>query len=231
MTVGKATVPILLPWANADTRTWERHHATPVAANLGGLPERSGCHRVRCGAKIRRGVRHSGRVNPLLPPLTACAQEIERHVARDGWDQPPRLFALVPTAQLRAAQPHLTHLSEDGDALSAVEQDDLPAADSLETLLGQIAWPPEVDGAALAVERIVLPTSAQADLPTTEAQARAAVADHPDRQDVRLLVAVRRDGSATCLLRQRAHDSDDQVAIGQDIAPGLVAALQGTLAD
>ncbi|GAB97159.1 hypothetical protein KILIM_058_00110 [Kineosphaera limosa NBRC 100340] len=177
-------------------------------------------------------VGHSGRVNPLLPPLLSCARDIERHVAAAGWDQPARLFALVPTAQLRAAQPHLAQLSEeDDDALSAIEQEDLPPADSVETLLAQLAWPPEVDGIALAVERIVLPPQAQADLPRTDAEALAAVAQHPDRQDVRLLVAVRRDGSATCLLRQRAHDSDDQVAVGQDIAPGLVEALSATLQD
>jgi hypothetical protein len=46
---------------------------------------------------------------------------------------------------------------------------------------------------------------------------------------VRLLVAVTRDGQTRCLLRQRAHDSDDQVAMGEDLAPGLVHALRATL--
>jgi hypothetical protein len=44
-------------------------------------------------------------------------------------------------------------------------------------------------------------------------------------------VAVTRDGQSRCLLRQRAHDSDDQVASGEDIAPGLVHALRATLQD
>ena len=175
----------------------------------------------------------SGTVDPVtvsLPPLTACARDIERHVAAAGWDQPIRLFALVPTSELRASQPHLEHLeAEESDALSAVEQDDLPAADSVETLLAQIGWPDQVHGAAIAVERIVLPPQAQAQLPTGEAEALAAVAAHPQREDVRLLVAVLRDGSATCLLRQRRNDDDDQVAVGHDIAPGLVDALRATL--
>jgi hypothetical protein len=45
---------------------------------------------------------------------------------------------------------------------------------------------------------------------------------------VRLLVAVLRGGGSICLLRQRAHDSDDAVATGPDIAPGLVSALTAT---
>ena len=52
---------------------------------------------------------------------------------------------------------------------------------------------------------------------------------HPGRQDVRLLVAVTRDGQSRCLLRQRANDSDDKVALGDEIAPGLVHALTATL--
>jgi len=42
---------------------------------------------------------------------------------------------------------------------------------------------------------------------------------------------VLRDGESTCLLRQRDHDTDDKVASGSDIAPGLVQALSATLQD
>jgi hypothetical protein len=34
-----------------------------------------------------------------------------------------------------------------------------------------------------------------------------------------------------CALRQRLHDDDSAVAIGPDLVPGLVHALQATLAD
>ena len=84
---------------------------------------------------------------------------------------------------------------------------------------------------ALAIERIVVPPDAERDLPTDPDRASDALAAHPDRADVRLLVAVLRDGQAICLLRQRAHDTDDKVAIGSDLAPGLVHALQATLED
>ncbi len=170
---------------------------------------------------------------PVTDPLTLAALDTERHVARAGWDQPVRLFALVPTEELVGREPHLaaglaTHDAAAG-ALSAVEQDDLPEADGVEELLARIAWPEQVAGCALALERVVLPPEAERDLPDDPADALRAVAEHPDRADVRLLVAVTRDGAARCLLRQRAHDADDRVALGDDIAPGLVHALRATL--
>ena len=172
---------------------------------------------------------------PVTDPLTLAALDTERHVARSGWDQPVRLFALVPTADLLAHEPQLaeglaTHDAVAG-ALSAVEQEELPESDELEDLLARIAWPDQVTGCALAVERIVVPPEAERDLPEDAGAALRAVADHPGRADVRLLVAVTRDGSARCLLRQRDHDSDDRVALGEDLAPGLVHALRATFED
>ena len=54
---------------------------------------------------------------------------------------------------------------------------------------------------------------------------------HADRQDVRLVVGVLRDGTAMCALRQRAHDDEASVALGPDLVPGLVHALLATFAD
>jgi hypothetical protein len=120
--------------------------------------------------------------------------------------------------------------AEDDD-FTAIEQDGLPSTSSLESLLAQLAWPEDVDGVALAVERFVLPPEAERDLPDDPDEAAEALAAHPDRKDVRLLVGVLRDGESTCLLRQREHDTDDKVASGPDIAPGLVQALKATLQD
>lgn len=166
-------------------------------------------------------------------PLTEAAVDTERHVARLGWDQPPRLFALVRTAELAAREPSLAAQLErsDPDGFSAVEQDGMPPSAHLESMLGRLAWPEDVDGVALAVERIVVPPEAERDLPEDPAAATETLAAHPDRKDVRLLAAVLRSGEAVCLLRQREHDRDDAVAIGTDIAPGLVHALRATLAD
>ena len=170
---------------------------------------------------------------PVADPLSIAALDTERHVAAAGWDQNPRLFALVPTAELLEREPHLRAQMRGSDlaegALSAIEQEDLPRTSNLEILLGGIAWPDSVDGAALAVERIVVPPEAERDLPAHTETAVDAQAAHPGRQDVRLLVAVTRDGQSRCLLRQRANDRDDKVALGDEIAPGLVHALKATL--
>ena len=170
---------------------------------------------------------------PIFSPLVTSAIETERHVASAGWDQPPRLFALVRTASLLAREPHL-HVRLSGgeeDGFTAIEQEGLVNASSLELLLARLAWPPDVDGVALAVERLVVPPDAERDLPDNPDRATEALAAHPDRKDVRLLVAVLRDGESACLLRQRDHDTDDKVASGSDIAPGLVQALAATLQD
>ncbi|HSP61262.1 MAG TPA: PPA1309 family protein [Ornithinimicrobium sp.] len=169
------------------------------------------------------------------PPsaLLTAAVDTERHVARVGWDQPPRLFALVRTRVLREREPGLLdRLGEaDDETYTAVEQEGLPPTSDLESLLGRMAWPPEVDGVALSVERIVVPPEAERDLSGDPRQATDQLAAHPARKDVRLLAACLRDGEHICLLRQRDHDSDDAVAVGRDIAPGLTHALAATLRD
>ena len=172
---------------------------------------------------------------PVTDPLSIVALDTERHVAAAGWDQNPRLFALVRTADLAAAEPSFAAGLSGSDlapgALTAVEQEGMPPTSDLESLLGRIGWPETVEGCALVIERVVVPPEAERDLPSDPDDAVAALQRHPDRQDVRLLVAVLRDGTHRCLLRQRAHDSNDQVASGEDIAPGLVHALTETLAD
>lgn len=174
----------------------------------------------------------SDRPAPASPLLSAAA-DTERHVARLGWDQPPRLFALVRTSLLREREPaladQLAGASDDG--YTAVEQEGLPRTTDLESLLGRVAWPEDVDGAAISVERIVVPPDAERELPEDPTEATDLLAAHPDRKDVRILAACLRDGEQVCLLRQRDHDTDDAVAIGKDIAPGLTAALALTLRD
>ena len=185
------------------------------------------------------GMRHDGRVTsppqPVADPLTVAALDTERYVAAGGWDQNARLFALVPTLDLLQREPHLRARLTDADlaegALSAIEQENLPPTSNLESLLGRLSWPETVAGVALAVERVVVPPDAERGLPDDPDEALEALAAHPDRRDVRLLVAVLRSGESRCLLRQREHDSDDKVAMGDDLAPGLVHALRETLRD
>jgi hypothetical protein len=170
--------------------------------------------------------------------LTRAVLETEQHVAAAGWDQPPRLFALVRTRELLRREPALADqlgpaavraAERDAAHLVAVEQEGLPATSHLESILGQLAWGPDVDGVAIAIERLVVPPEAERDLPAEPEQAIDHLAAHPSRADVRLVVAVLRDGSRQCGLRQRRHDEPGQVAVGPDLVPGLVAALAATL--
>jgi hypothetical protein len=178
--------------------------------------------------------------SPLRPgPLSGLREavvETERHVAGFGWDQPPRLFALVRTRELVAREPGLAGQlgapdTIAADHLTAVEQDGLPPTSSVESMLGTLAWPPEVDGAAIALERLVVPPAAERDLPEHPEQAVEHLAAHPERRDVRLVVGVLRDGEAMCALRQRMYDEDGAVAYGPDLVPGVVHALRATLDD
>ncbi|TAK68545.1 MAG: hypothetical protein EPO13_10580 [Actinomycetota bacterium] len=164
--------------------------------------------------------------------LSPVVIEIEQHVSSEGWDQPARLFALVRTAELAAAEPELAAqlgLADDAYSLTPVEQEEFPT-DDLEAALAQIGWPPEVAGVALAIERVVLPPQAEADLPDSGDVAAAAAA-HPAAHDVRLVVAVDRDGGRSCAIRVRGHDEPGDVAVGADLAPALADALAATLAD
>ena len=124
------------------------------------------------------------------PDLESVIRDLDRHVSRDGWGQPPRLFALV-----------------DGEGgFAAVEQPWTSSGEDLVADLGRIAWPPDVQGAALSVQRVLEP-------------------DH----DVRLTVGALRDQRVATAVRYRAHDADSDVAVGAGLAPRLERAVWDTL--
>ena len=171
-------------------------------------------------------------------PLTRAVLEIDEYASGLGWDQPARLFALVDTARLRAEQPSLAdRLGLDGGdqaaALTPIEQEEIPAGTPLDEFLGTIAWPDAVTGCALTVERLMLPPSAEAQVPKDldEAALTTWVAEHPERQEVRMTVAVLRDGSRESALRLREKDSPTEVLTGSDLVPGLAQALTATFED
>src|SRR4051812_3908605 len=103
-------------------------------------------------------------IDDVDPALAAAVLEIETHIASGGWDQPARLYALVPTAQLVEREPALAHAmgldeaAQDG-SFTPVEQESVGDAD-LERTLASITWPPGVAGCAAVVERLVLPPTA-----------------------------------------------------------------------
>ncbi|MGW1725538.1 PPA1309 family protein [Streptomyces sp. NPDC002306] len=171
-------------------------------------------------------------------PLTRAVLEIDEYASGLGWDQPARLFALVDTARLRTQEPSLAAqlgLSEEQETtgLTPIEQDEIPTDKALDEFLATIAWPDAVVGCALTVERLMLPPSAEAQVPQGLSEAKLAtwVAEHPERQEVRMTVAVLRDGTRDSALRLREKDSPTEVLTGADLVPGLAEALTATFED
>ncbi len=174
-----------------------------------------------------------------LRALAGAVVDLEKHAATAGWDGPVLVCALVHTGTALAQNPGLAAeippealaaSAEDPYHLLSIEQDGLPEAANLEELLAQLAWPESVDGAAVVVERIVVPPEAEDGLPEDPDRQVEELLAHPDREDVRIAVGVLRTGETWCALRSRRNDSDDQVAGSPDAVPGLVAALTATLA-
>ncbi|MDT0203877.1 PPA1309 family protein [Nocardioides sp. AE5] len=167
------------------------------------------------------------------PALIATVHELELHAAELGWDQKSRLYALARTVDLAAREPELARaLGLDGDAaddsLIPIEQE-LDASVEFETILASITWPPEVEGCATVVERLVLPPEVDAEIPEDPQAALEFAQEHPDRQEVRIVVAARRGGATYCALRLRAHDEDTSVVGGPDLVPEMIAMLRATL--
>ncbi|MBB4685916.1 PPA1309 family protein [Amycolatopsis jiangsuensis] len=175
-------------------------------------------------------------------PVAGLAREVEEFVAAAGWDQPPQLFALVPTAALLDEQPELAGQLDRANPLTPVAQDALPEGDLAESL-GRIAWPEIVVGCALAQEIIVLPPDVEEELEgVAEADGerlRRAAADHPRRTEARLVAAVLRDGERACVMRLRgipsgdgdssgAEEPVDEIVESPDLAPNLLEALTAT---
>lgn len=164
--------------------------------------------------------------------LANVVVDIERTASGAGWDHAPTLYALVPTGEL-IAQPNIPEeladqLRKGWDSspnhLSAIIQEDL-AQDDLEEMLAHLAWPPQVAGAAVSVERIVVPPEVEDQAPDDPDEALRFISHHPSRSDVRLVVGALRTGETWCALRTRAFDSDDKVGQDANLVPNLVEAL------
>jgi len=169
--------------------------------------------------------------------IKEAVREIEHYVAGYGWDGPIRVFALIRSAEALADHPELSeelpadvslNAAESEESLFSVEQEELPPADSVESLLAQLAWPEGVAGAAVTCERITLPPEAEADIPTDPAEAEQFLATDERREDVRMAVGVMRSGESWCALRMKSFDADDSVLGSVDLVPELVEALRHT---
>ncbi|RLK54219.1 hypothetical protein CLV68_6227 [Actinokineospora cianjurensis] len=167
--------------------------------------------------------------------LPTAAREVEEFVATGGWDQPPQLFALVPTAHLLSEEPDLVGQVDPDAALTPVAQEALPDGD-LGAALGTILWPEAVVGCALAQEIVMLPPEAESELPDADADTvNAAAVDHPAAREARLVAAVLRDGTVACVLRLRSSggaDGADGEGVDEIVEhPGLAQNLTTALLD
>lgn len=163
--------------------------------------------------------------------LRRAAAEVEEHVAENGWERPPALFALVRTADFLRDEPSAAArvgvTAEDAEGLLPVEQESLPDG-PLDEVLAGMSWPPEVFGCALTQEILILPPGAE-QVVGSDLQAAA---DHPERREGRLSVAVTRDGRSAAVLRLRGDvRRPEDLVTGPDLAPNLAAALLATLRD
>ncbi len=114
---------------------------------------------------LGQGSRGEGADVQLMPdsPLRRAALEMEAYVAADGWDQAPRLFALVATADLVSQQPDLAdQLVDDAGEHHARSSRTAyrPTADS-RTCSPRSPGPTAVMGCAAVLERIMLPPEAE----------------------------------------------------------------------
>nr|WP_085995791.1 PPA1309 family protein [Nocardia transvalensis] len=190
----------------------------------------------------------------IANPSTAlyrCIREVAEYAEDEGWDRPPQLFALVPTADLVAAEPTLEDQLADGAELTPVAQEPLPddlRSDSmaLDEFLATTSWPPAVAGCVLVQQIVVLPPDAEqtldeaiaplmADRDAADRAGRDAAVTHPGRRDARLYAGVLRDGVSLCLLQIRPDEDEDDpfgdldLRTAPNLAPNVVEALRHTL--
>lgn len=164
--------------------------------------------------------------------LEQTVRELDIHVSADGWDQPTRLFAIADTRRLVAEEPSLRlRLGSDVDSTpwTTIEQDGLPPHSDLDELLRAVTWPETVEGVAVSAERIMVAPGAADSLPDDPQVARMEAAGHPDRHELRVTMAVLRNGERCTVLRLRDHDSAEAVIVGPELLEGLGELLEHTL--
>ncbi|MET8877428.1 PPA1309 family protein [Nocardia sp. NPDC004604] len=182
--------------------------------------------------------------------LARSVREVAEFADAEGWGRPPQMFALVPTADLVAAEPGLLDQLDQGSELTPIAQESFPdditgGSMALDEFLATTSWPEAVSGCVLVQEIVVLPPDAEstlddaltpllADHEAADAAARAAAETHPERRTARLLAAVLRSGAELCLLQLKPEDDADDfgdldLRTYPNLAPNLIEALHHTM--
>lgn len=170
--------------------------------------------------------------------LNAALMEAVDFIQAEGWDRPATLFALVPTELVADA----LELTEARNPLSLIVQDDLPehirpGSEELGEFVASISWPSQVVGAILAQEISFVDSSLGEDAAPQQARLFSGILDAGARDGA----AAAGDGSERTLLQLRPTEEElaadpfgqDRVELrgGEDIAPGVIAALRATFVD
>jgi hypothetical protein len=160
-------------------------------------------------------------------PLAMAVLEAESSCEREGWGNPPQLFALARKAKLIDDDPALEAWIREApeDSLIPVKQKRLDEGEPRAVLAG-VYWPDDVSGCVLVTELIVLPQEARDNVPSGPAAVEQWAKDQPGARPARLAVGVTRDGRHTCILRLKGEDT---VRIDPGLADDLVIALLETL--
>ena len=160
-------------------------------------------------------------------PLAVAVLVAEADRERDGWGNPPQLYALVGKAAASTADPELgARISEARqDSLIPIKQKPLPPGEPLE-ILARVQWQADVTGCVLVTELVVLPPAASGEGPLDSGQVEQWARDHPGGQPARLAVGVSRNGDYTCILRLK--EKDKRVQLDPRLADDLVTALLAT---
>ena len=163
---------------------------------------------------------YAGISHELSPQaLNKAMLEAVDFIDAKGWDAPPTLFGLVPTALIK-----LAHDVLDDAPLTLVVQElpnNLPPeSEELSDYISRVTWPDGVVGAILAQEIRFLDPNTDASTPPRPA---------------RLFSGVLRDDMAQLtLLQLRLSETDPQspnhreLRGGPGVASGVIAALQAT---
>ncbi|MFW0792408.1 PPA1309 family protein [Gordonia sp. CPCC 205515] len=162
--------------------------------------------------------------------LGSALRDIVEFVDDTGWEQPPILFALVPTSVLAERQPELVSPDDDSE-LSPIAQEPLHHATTdadLERVLATTSWPDGVAGAALIQEIVIVP-------PGSDTEDSDTAVNRRNGRTARLAVGALRDGRTLALLHLRPEPGETvdklELRTASDLAPELRAALRQTLAD
>lgn len=168
-------------------------------------------------------------------PLNAALLEAVDFIQAEGWDRPATLFALVPR-ELVADALELTE--EDSNPLALVVQDDVPdhirpGSEELGEFISSIRWPQAVVGAILAQEIRFIDSSLGEDATPRDARLFSGISDGTAHGAG--------PGADRTLIQLRPSEEEleadpfgqDRVELrgGDDIGPGVIAALRATFTD